>query len=139
LPGKKKIHGVEFEIINQKENKGFACLVLKSKKVKEIGKIGEYQIVYEDGKSESIEIIADDPVPQKDTKSNICDWYPTFGQIEKENAKYVPVVSEEGIRYIYTLQWINPYPEKKIEKIVLKSEGEKTTGTLGILGITILK
>lgn len=165
IPGKKEIHGIEFEVIDQAKNNGNSCLVLKSKKIKDapekveipvgkkvkaiyflhgcgwipkIGKIGEYEFYYEDGNKETVEIIADDPVPQKDTKSNICDWWPAFGQIEKENAKYVPVVSNEGIRYIYTLQWINPEPDKKIEKIILKSNPE-TTGTLGIIGITILK
>jgi len=162
--GTQNIHGIPFEIINQDINNNFSAIALKSKKlknypekieiplnekvkalyflhgcgwIKEIGKIGEYEFCYEDGNRKFIEIIADDPVPQYDSKSNICDWWPTYGQIEKENAKYVPVVSPEGTRYIYTLQWINPEPEKKIEKIILKSVPEKD-GTLIIISITAL-
>jgi hypothetical protein len=162
--GIQTIHGVQFEIINQDLNNGFSAIALKSKKLKnypekieiplnekvkalyflhgcgwisKIGKIGEYEFYYEDGSKRFVEIIADDPIPQQDSNSNICDWWPTYGQIEKENAKYVPVVFSEGTRYIYTLQWINPKPDKKIEKIILKSNPEKDA-TLIIISITAL-
>ena len=103
--------------------------------ISKIGKIGEYELVYGDGTAEKIDIIADEESPQADAISNICDWYPTYGQIEKKDARKVIIMSSEGVRYIYTLQWINPKPEKIIETIVLKSDPE-TTGALSVLGIT---
>jgi len=164
LPGRHEIHGVPFEIADQNRNNGSSCIILKSEKFKDypakieipldmkakavyflhgcgwipsIGKTGEYRFIYSDETENKVDIIADDPIPQLDTKSNICDWWPAYQQIEKENAKKVIVVGEEGTRYLYTLQWLNPEPEKKIKKIILESN-LSTTGTMGILAVTAL-
>jgi len=43
----------------------------------------------------------------------------------------------ETVRYIYTLQWVNPHPEKTVKELKLTSNPKEET-SLMVFGITVL-
>ncbi len=108
----------------------------------------EYQMVYEDGNKETIEILPmgagsehADVLEQLQQDSNIQDWWPTMPQFDNENARNVMVVSPQDplktVRYLYTLQWVNPHPAKTIKELRLISYPKEET-SLMVFGITAL-
>ena len=85
------------------------------------------------------------PNPQSAKKErlrgNIQDWWPSpfIPQFQSAHARHY-VVTDGGDpflyeRYLYTLEWINPHPEKKIKRLVIRSDPEAES-TLGVLAIT---
>ncbi|MEY3896707.1 MAG: hypothetical protein RLZZ214_2227 [Verrucomicrobiota bacterium] len=76
-------------------------------------------------------------------QANIQDWWPDFPPCDFPHARMAPLTNENHPaatgRHVslYTLEWINPAPDKKITHIEITSDPEQST-TLGILGITIL-
>jgi hypothetical protein len=108
----------------------------------------EYQMVYEDGSKETIEILPlgagsehADVLKQLQQDSNIQDWWPTMPQFDNENARNVVIVNPQDplktVRYIYTLQWVNPHPTKTIKELRLISNPKEET-SLMVFGITVL-
>ncbi|MCD6408415.1 hypothetical protein J7L87_05125 [bacterium] len=153
--GDRIYYGVPFHILSQEKDKK-TCIKIKSellsgytnleiplqKKVKALfflytgyyavpGDAGERKIIfeYEDGKKEEINLIGG---------KNLFDWFPQK-RYESEKIKYILVKTSETImppyRNLYILLWENPYPEKKINKIVFYSDGKGKRGIF-ILGIT---
>lgn len=76
-------------------------------------------------------------------QANIQDWWPDFPSCDFPHARMAPLTNETHsgaiCRHVslYTLEWINPEPGKKITHIEIRSDPEQST-TLGVLGITIL-
>ncbi|MEI8341051.1 MAG: substrate-binding domain-containing protein, partial [Verrucomicrobiota bacterium] len=63
-------------------------------------------------------------------RGNIQDWWPTpfIPQFQSAHARHY-VVTNNGEpllyeRYLYTLEWINPHPGKKIKRLVIRSDPE---------------
>ena len=153
--GNRTYYGVPFHILSQKENKK-TCIKIKSellsgysnieipveKKTKAFfflytgcwamkGDKGERKIIfeYEDGKKEKLDLIGG---------KNLFDWYPQK-RYESDKIKYVLVKTSNTemppYRNLYIFMWENPYPEKKINKIIFYSDGKGKRGIF-ILGIT---
>jgi len=112
-------------------------------------KVGDYTFVYEDGSRAVVDLIpyglnsehlAVNQQRQKD--STIQDWFWGFPQFENNNARKVIVADRKDplgyMRYIYTLQWINPHPEKTIKEIRLRSDPALPTGIM-VIAVTVLK
>ena len=85
----------------------------------------EYRIYYKDNTHKSITLIPTGNVATGQGE-NIQDWF--FSPvIEGPDVKYVPVPVKENpteitdLRFIYILEWKNPYPEKEIDSIELIS------------------
>lgn len=153
--GYKTYYGVPFHILSQEENKK-TCIKIKSellsgytnleipveKKIKAFFFLytgyyavkedkGERKIIfeYEDGKKEKLDLIGG---------KNLFDWFPQK-RYESDKIKYVLVKTSKTVmppyRNLYIFMWENPYPEKKINKIIFYSDGEGKRGIF-ILGIT---
>jgi len=64
-------------------------------------------------------------------KSNIQDWWPSFEPIRSKHARPVEIINPEKplgyFRYIYSLEWINPHPEKEIKEITLQGNPKLDT------------
>lgn len=112
------------------------------------GKFAEYEVLYEDGATVVIPLVSYGNGPsnqalldQWKNESNIQDWWPSFKQFENEHARRFIVTQDEDPeryeRYLYTLEWINPHPKRRINAITVRSNPD-TSHTLGILAITLL-
>ncbi|MBI3990853.1 MAG: right-handed parallel beta-helix repeat-containing protein [Candidatus Omnitrophica bacterium] len=102
-------------------------------------KIGDYEIIYDDGTKSVIPIVTygkepDNPRDAEKARleSNIQDWWTTAKQFTNENARYLKL----GDFYLYTLQWVNPSPDKKIKELRFLSDGKKDASPL-ILAVTV--
>lgn len=75
---------------------------------------------------------------------NIQDWWPDFPHVDFPHARMVPLLEDEGAGhqphhvYLYTLEWINPEPEKIIDRLDISVNTSLST-TLGVLAVTVLK
>lgn len=75
---------------------------------------------------------------------NIQDWWPDFTHTDFPNARMAPIQeSDEGGHlprhvYLYTLEWINPRPEKTVESLEISVDASLST-TLGVLAVTAVK
>lgn len=162
--GNVSFYGIPFYIINPEENNGKSCIILGSDKFTEFpkevtipvnkklnyifflhacafaswGDGREYRILYEDGNSISIPVIAIG-ASAFGQNENIQDWF--FSSVLKNpNVREIPVPMVENpvglsdLKYIYILMWENPNYEKLIKELKLIS-GRGTT-TLFIFAIT---
>jgi Right handed beta helix region len=112
-------------------------------------KIGQYSLVYEDGTESAVDLVAFGKGSEHRAiferlalDSNIADWYPTIGtKLNNPNAKLALIVDPKNPaayhRYIYTLQLLNPSPEKTVKALKLVSEPSKGPALL-IIGATAL-
>ena len=86
---------------------------------------------------------ADNKTPDFPT-ANIQDWWPDLPQRNFPHARMAPINEGEGNEtisryvYLYTLEWINPKPERPIDTIEIEVTPEQST-TLGVLAVTILR
>lgn len=180
--GLKKIHGVPFNIIDEKNNNGLATLALRSLIVKNSNgkptpesftipinkqikalyilhacgwgmnkheKIGEYRLIYSDGTKHSVDLVTYGPMDvnidvfkRLEKESNIQDWYPTATQFENDSARNV-IISDPNnpllyTRFLYTMQIVNPHPEKTVDAIVLSSKPD-IEPSLYVLALTALQ
>lgn len=75
---------------------------------------------------------------------NIQDWWPDFPHMDFPCARMAPIVeSDEGGHlprhvYLYTLEWINPRPEKSVDSLEITVDSSLST-TLGVLAVTAVK
>ncbi len=111
--------------------------------------IGAYHLHYMDKTSASLPLIPygfdpSDAALQEQwrNESNIQDWWFNFTQFNNSRARHL-VVAEGGdpeIRelYLYTLEWLNPRPEKLISHLRITSHPD-ATATLGILAVTLVR
>lgn len=76
-------------------------------------------------------------------KANIQDWWPDYPPCDFPHARMAPLADEKKPETtgrhvsLYTLEWINPTPERKITHVEITSDQEQST-TLGVLGMTVL-
>ena len=107
-----------------------------------------YEFQYKDG---AVEVIQLEPFKGGDsspfskrpqTCGNIHDWWPTplVPQFQSAHARLY-VVTDGGDpflyeRYLHSLEWINPHPDKKIRYLMIRSDPQ-AEATLGVLAITM--
>jgi len=106
-----------------------------------------YEFHYADGTLASAPLVVykggptSRPAGKKRPQGNIQDWWPApqFTQFESAHARHYVVTDGDDPflyeRYLYTLEWINPHPDKKITRLVIRSDPE-AEATLGVLAIT---
>lgn len=110
-------------------------------------KSAEYRIVYDDGSSATVDLVPyglgpsdNELVAQWRQESNIQDWWPSYQQFENPRARHLVVTEDSNPEayehYLYTLEWVNPSPEKKLTAIRIKSN-PKSRFTLGVLAISL--
>jgi hypothetical protein len=116
--------------------------------VKEHGRIGRYELVYDDGTTAELPVVAygpEAPTPdqaeQQRTASNIQDWWPTAAHFSNDAARFAmipdPNGTPEGKRYLYVVEWPNPHPTQAIK--ALRMSGEPTvSGSLLVLAVALL-
>lgn len=108
----------------------------------------EIQIVYEDGSNKTVSILPlgggskdADVFNQLTSESNIQDWWPTMPQFDNETAKKVMIVNPtnalKSVRYLYTLQWVNPKPANSIKELRITADPQEET-SVQFLGISAL-
>jgi len=105
-----------------------------------------YRFIYADGSSVAVPIITLDEA-SPDTKhrrlglhANIQDWWYTKKMVETGEVRPVIVQNPEAPdlyrRYLYTLQWINPYPHLEVTSLKLRGEGNGPTSIV-IFAVTL--
>ena len=78
------------------------------------------------------------------SKANIQDWWPDLPQVDFPHARMAPIKkgtsSDAAPRhiYLYTLEWVNPSPEKPINYLEISVDSAQST-TLGLLAVSVLK
>jgi parallel beta-helix repeat protein len=116
--------------------------------VKEHGRIGRYVLVFEDGTTSEVPVVAYGPeaaTPDQSDRqriaSNIQDWWPTAAQFSNDRARFVvipdPNGMPEGNRYLYVLEWPNPRPEQTIRALRMSGE-PAVSGSLLVLAVALL-
>lgn len=74
-------------------------------------------------------------------QANIQDWWPDFPQVDFQHARMVPLLDDTNVdcmpRYLYTLEWINPAPNERVEFLEIQVNPSQPT-TLGILAISVM-
>jgi AraC-like DNA-binding protein len=108
----------------------------------EPGPFARYRMIYSDRSSveQPIVVLAGaHPEEMDGRQANLQDWYFSWDQLERANAKPYdatpPSSPLSASQYLYTLQWINPSPEKKVAALEVVSDA-KASATLALLAIT---
>jgi len=76
--------------------------------------------------------------------ANIQDWWPDYPRYDFSGAKVVPLLENENPDaihrhvFLYTLEWVNPFPQSTLTHITIHSDTEQST-TLGLLAVSALK
>ncbi len=73
-------------------------------------------------------------------KFNIQDWWPSYEQIERSDARPVALESAEptkALRFLYTLEIVNPNPDRRLHALLVNSS-RNLESTLAIFAITAL-
>ncbi len=167
--GIRKFYGVPFDIIDPAKNQNRTMLTMKSgwkthahfpdqvripvrQKAKLLyffhgssyagtqwgmGATRRYEVVFADKTFERIPVIC------AGGHENMCNWMwsPSGGTplLETSAAKPVPIKIGRATRYLYTLQWVNPHPDKTIEHIAVITRNDGKWYTLVLLAITGVK
>ncbi|HSI09821.1 MAG TPA: substrate-binding domain-containing protein [Rariglobus sp.] len=75
---------------------------------------------------------------------NIQDWWPDFPHGDFPHARMAPLAEDDGVGhqphhvYLYTLEWINPEPDKIVDRLEITVDPDVST-TLGVLAATMIK
>jgi len=80
-------------------------------------------------------------LPAGAPRPNIQDWWPDFPQFNSVGVRHL-VVTENGDpydyeRYLYTLEWENPFPDAELTTLYVRSNPALET-TLALLALTLL-
>ncbi len=107
-----------------------------------------YEIVYADGSSESLDVMAlgqHRPRSKREKRwreeSVVQDWHPSHPVLEP--GRVLPwLVTEDGDpylyeRYLYSLRWENPHPRKTIRSLRVLSLKPEIRATLAVLAVTL--
>ena len=110
--------------------------------------VGRYDLIYEDGTTAGLDVVPLGNAPEDEVRlverqrlASIQDWRPEFPHFAGSRARQAMVVDPDApagrIRYLYTLRWPNPHPEKTIQVIRLATADPDQEVTLGVLAITL--
>ncbi len=99
-----------------------------------MGASRNYEVIYKDGSVERIPIIC------AGGHENMANWMwsPSGGTplLNTSSAKPVPVHIDKATRYLFTLEWLNPHPEKEIARVDIVTRDDKKWFTIVLLAIT---
>lgn len=107
-------------------------------------RIGEYRVNYRNGYYDIIPIVtagggteSSQVASPFEAPPNLQDWWPGFRPLRTEDCRPVELRNKEGNhpRFLYTLQWVNPRPQLKIDSLLVSLQKDAQT-TLGILAVT---
>jgi len=112
-------------------------------------KSGRYEFVYEDGSTAGVDVIAlakvsehADVAARQRKTATIQDWWPNAEQFDNDLARQATIVDKKhplrAVRTLYTLQWVNPHPEKKIKCVRLISAPDKGA-CIFVIAMTVLR
>ncbi|HTT56652.1 MAG TPA: LacI family DNA-binding transcriptional regulator [Opitutaceae bacterium] len=174
-PGRKSIHGVTFDVLDEHQNHGKGAIVLRSnrslstagrvlpveiavpvrRRVRAVyflhacGYAGEpmpfawYDFYLAGRRPISVPLVARGlgDLPAGAPPPNIQDWWPDFPQFNGVGVRHL-VITENGDpfdyeRYLYTLEWANPFPEAELTTLYIRSNPALET-TLALLALTLL-
>lgn len=84
--------------------------------------------------------------PPEFSKVNIQDWWSDLPHMDFEHARMAPINQSKASdastsqrhAYLYTLEWVNPFPETLIDYLDIEIDPTLST-TLGVLAITMLQ
>ncbi len=109
--------------------------------------IAVYRFVYEDGSVEEMPVVplGEPYLPgdkeQRLAVANIQDWWSGFPHFDAPGVRQLPVVDWDNpnayTRYLYSVEWVNPHPDKKLARIELASAQPNVDESLFVLGITV--
>jgi hypothetical protein len=110
--------------------------------------VGRYDMVYEDGTTAGLDVVPLGEAPEDEARlaerkrlAAVQDWRPAFPHFTGARARRAMIVDPDDpagrIRYLYTLRWPNPHPEKTIRAIRLAAADPDQEVTLGILAMTL--
>ena len=107
--------------------------------------LARYRFRYADGTTTDQAIIAGGMNPRggKKRKANIQDWWRTYPPIDGPNFKYwtlnYPLSEPWSHRNLYTLEWKNPWPEKRIQsvEVELTSKGEEQLALMAMTALCV--
>lgn len=173
--GRKSIHGITFEIIDERSNRGKGAIVLRSRRsLSTAGRVlpleiaipirrrvravyflhgcgyagaptpfAWYDFYLADHRPISVPVVARGigDVPADLPQPNIQDWWPDLPQFNGDGIRHL-VITKDGDpfdyeRYLYTLEWENPWPDAELTTLYIRSNPAVET-TLAVLGITVL-
>ncbi len=108
----------------------------------EFGPFASYRFVYADKShvEQTLIVLAGTHPDEADgSQANIQDWHFSWEQLNRPYAKAhdVTPTSTPSLesQYLYTLEWTNPHPEKKLASIEIRSNPDKMP-TLAVLAIS---
>ena len=107
-----------------------------------------YDVVYADGTIAALDVVPLGEAPdnaqrldQRKRLATIQDWRPEALQFTSDRARHGMIVGQDNpasrVRYLYTVRWPNPHPEKTIRTIRLASADPDQDVTVGVLAITL--
>lgn len=77
-------------------------------------------------------------------KANIQDWWGDFPHVDFPGTRQAPIVPPDDATiiqryaYLYTLEWRNPHPQRKLTHIEVSVDAGQST-TLGLIALTVLR
>jgi AraC-like DNA-binding protein len=110
----------------------------------EFGLFASYRFIYTDKSVVEIPLIVlsgTHPEEVDGSKANIQDWHFSWEQLNRPYAKPHDVTSAatptQESQYLYTLEWTNPRPDKKLAFLEIKSDPARKA-TLAVLALSLL-
>lgn len=122
------------------------CILQAAGWVRNFGEFARYHFHFEGGLLETVPVIGlgrdESKLAQHRRKANIQDWF--YLQPHLPLADALPyLISERGDplpyeRYLYAFRYINPHPERRLNKITVETLDADQETTFAILAITAL-
>jgi AraC-like DNA-binding protein len=110
----------------------------------QFGPFATYRLVYSDksvAEQPVVVLAGTHPEEADGCKANIQDWFFSWEQLRRPHVKpYDATPTSAPAResqYLYTLEWINPHPEKKVNFLEIESD-PKRAATLAVLAISLV-
>ncbi len=107
--------------------------------------IGAYRFVYEDGTVEVLPVVPlARPSPEtwdaEVARANLQDWWVGFTHFDRSGVRPLPLFDKKNPavlqRFVYSIEWVNPHPDKALKRIELTSNPEEAAAVL-VLAITV--
>ncbi len=108
------------------------------------GPFASYRLIYTDKSYVELPLVVlagTHPDETDGSQANIQDWHFSWEQMNRPYAKAFDATPTSNpsleSQYLYTLEWINPQPQKKVACLEIHSNPDKST-TLAVLAISVM-
>lgn len=116
----------------------------------EFKQIATYELVYEDGTTHEVEIMAvgdgghdTDIMNYRTGAAQVQDWWPSNFQFNNDHVRNVLMINKESPKdlpaYLYNFELANPHPEKVVKSLRFSVEDPKADHCLLICAVTARK